>query len=80
MSIYEQLSDELLAGFYVEIKRNIKRGILSEAMFHEIALMKAAAEKRKMSEQALQEIYRDQVESQYNQTNVQEIQQSKYVN
>ncbi|RWR12580.1 hypothetical protein QNH23_16600 [Siminovitchia fortis] len=64
-SLYEQLPDDLLAGFYVEIRKNIKKGILSETMYHEIALIKAAAEKRGVSERELYEIYQKQIKPLY---------------
>lgn len=67
MSLYEKLPDDLLAGFYGEISKNIKKGILSEVMYHEIALIKAAAKKRGISELGLQEIYQKQIEYQYKQ-------------
>ncbi|MGG2063741.1 MULTISPECIES: hypothetical protein [unclassified Bacillus (in: firmicutes)] len=57
MFSYKELSDDLLAGFFVEISRNIKKGILSKAMYHEIALIRAVAEKRKLSELDLKKIY-----------------------
>ncbi|MED2760733.1 hypothetical protein P4283_01285 [Bacillus thuringiensis] len=61
MSVYEQISNDLLAGFYVEIKKNIQRGILSEAMYHEIALIREVAEKRNLSERDLEKIYEEQI-------------------
>ncbi|MEB8715915.1 hypothetical protein P4259_24375 [Bacillus thuringiensis] len=61
MPLYEQISDELLAGFYVEIKRNIQKGILSEAMYHEIALIREVAEKRNLSEKDLAKLYEEQI-------------------
>lgn len=64
-SLYEQLPDDLLAGFYVEISKNIKKGVLSEAMYHEIALIEEAAEKRRVSELDLHEIYQKQIKPLY---------------
>lgn len=57
MNLYEQLSDELLAGFFVEINKKITKGILSEAMYQEIDLIKVAAAKRGFSELDLYKIY-----------------------
>lgn len=67
MSLYEQLPDDLLAGFFVEINKNIDKGIPSEAMYHEIDLIRAAAKKRGMSEGDLQRIYLEQINSHYKQ-------------
>ncbi|MED2766026.1 hypothetical protein P4283_29315 [Bacillus thuringiensis] len=61
MSLYEQISDDLLAGFYVEIKKNMQKGILSEAMYHEIALIMEVAERRKFSERDLKKIYEERL-------------------
>ena len=44
--LYDKLSLELLAGFYYYINVNIENGILSEAMYHEIDLIKQVAIKR----------------------------------
>lgn len=68
MSVYEQLPNDLLAGFFVEISNNIRKGLLSEAMYHEIALIKTVAEKRKISELDLQQIYEEKVKPQYTRT------------
>ncbi|MGE8082081.1 hypothetical protein [Peribacillus loiseleuriae] len=46
---YDKLSMDLLVGFYYEINMNIKKGILSEAMYHEIELIKQAANRRGIS-------------------------------
>ncbi|CDN39366.1 hypothetical protein [Bacillus thuringiensis] len=64
MSLYGQLPDDLLAGFFMEINRNIQTGILSEAMYHEIALIQIAAQKRNLSESDLKDIYEKRVEPQ----------------
>lgn len=48
-SLYDELPLELLAGFYYEINKNIKNGILSGAMQHEIRLMEQTALKRGIS-------------------------------
>ncbi|MDP1454819.1 hypothetical protein Q8G36_28390 [Peribacillus frigoritolerans] len=45
-SLYDELPLELLAGFYYEINKNIEKGILSGAMYHEISLMEQTALKR----------------------------------
>lgn len=39
----------MLAGFFVEINKNIEEGILSEAMQYEIRLILKEAKKRKLS-------------------------------
>jgi len=43
---YEDLPDEILTQFYFEIKKNIEKGILSQAMEHELELIKEAAAKK----------------------------------
>ena len=48
-SLYDELPLELLAGFYYEINRNIEKGTLSGAMYHEIRLMEQTALKRGIS-------------------------------
>ncbi|MGZ9816757.1 hypothetical protein ACXM0N_12655 [Peribacillus simplex] len=48
-SLYDELPLELLAGFYYEINKNIEKGILSGAMYHEIRLMEQTALKRGIS-------------------------------
>ncbi|MGE6717588.1 hypothetical protein ACQKGD_09460 [Peribacillus frigoritolerans] len=48
-SIYDKLPLELLAGFYYEINKNIEKGILSDAMYHEIRLIEQNALKRGIS-------------------------------
>ncbi|BAR82298.1 uncharacterized protein KNN_01451 [Bacillus thuringiensis serovar tolworthi] len=45
----------------MEIKRNIQKGILSEAMYHEIALIREVAEKRNLSEKDLAKLYEEQI-------------------
>ncbi|MGG3912231.1 hypothetical protein [Peribacillus simplex] len=35
-SLYDKLPFELLAGFYFEINKNIEKGILSDAMYHDL--------------------------------------------
>ncbi|AFQ16450.1 hypothetical protein P9Y62_06225 [Bacillus thuringiensis] len=61
MSLYEQISNDLLAGFYVEIKKKIQKEILSEAMYHEITLIREVAEKRNLSERDLERIYEEYI-------------------
>lgn len=46
ISFYDNLSTEMLAGFYYHIKKNIEKGILSNAMYHEINLIKQVATKK----------------------------------
>lgn len=48
-SIYERLPEEILGGFYYEILQNIEKGVLTDAMYHEIDLIKMAAVKRGLS-------------------------------
>ncbi|SIS14260.1 hypothetical protein SAMN05878482_1205 [Peribacillus simplex] len=48
-SLYDKLPLELLAGFYFEINKNIEKGILSDAMYHEIRLMEQTALRRGIS-------------------------------
>ncbi|MGZ9816967.1 hypothetical protein ACXM0N_13785 [Peribacillus simplex] len=57
MSLYEELPDDLLAGFFMEISKNIKRGIFFEAMYYKIGLIKRAANKGGLSEMNLRTIY-----------------------
>ena len=40
LSLYKQLSDALLVGFFIEINKNIAKGILSTTMYQEIDLIK----------------------------------------
>ncbi|MFD1737848.1 hypothetical protein ACFSCX_15030 [Bacillus salitolerans] len=49
-NFYHHLPNELLADFYFEIKKNIDLGILSEAMYLEIGLIKEAALQKGLSE------------------------------
>ncbi|MDP1420641.1 hypothetical protein Q8G35_20230 [Peribacillus simplex] len=48
-SLYGKLPLELLAGFYYEINKNIEKGILSDAMYHEIRLIEQTALKMGIS-------------------------------
>lgn len=59
MSSYDQLSDYLLACFFMELNNNIQKGILSRAMYHETNLIQSTAKKRNLSEQDLQNIYQN---------------------
>jgi hypothetical protein len=45
-NLYDKLPLEFLAGFYYHININIEKEILSEAMYHEIDLIKQVAIKR----------------------------------
>ena len=45
-SIYEQLPIDVLGGFYYHINLNIEKGILTEAMHQEIALIEDVAHMR----------------------------------
>ncbi|MBJ8073197.1 MULTISPECIES: hypothetical protein [Bacillus cereus group] len=66
MSLYKQLSDALLVGFFIEINKNIAKGILSTAMYKEIDLIKNEMKKRNISEIDSQKIYQEYIQSQYN--------------
>ena len=48
-SLYDKLSLSSLSGFFYQISENIKIGILSNAMYHEIKLIEQAAFKRGIS-------------------------------
>ena len=48
-SLYDELPLDLLGGFYFEIHKNIEKGILSDAMYHEIRLMEQSALRRGIS-------------------------------
>ena len=54
-SLYDKLSLNLLAGFFYTINKNIKTGILSTAMYHEIKLIGQTAFKRSVSLEYLYE-------------------------
>ena len=45
-TLYDNLPLNLLVGFYYYINKNIKKGILSNAMYYEIRLIHQAANKR----------------------------------
>lgn len=49
VSLYDELPVGMLAGFYYHINENIAKGILSNAMYHEINLIKRVAAKRGIS-------------------------------
>ena len=49
ISLYDKIPIELLAGFYYHINQNIEKGILSNAMYHEINLIKQVAVKKGIS-------------------------------
>lgn len=46
MSSYERLPNDLLVGLLLEMYQNIQKGILSQAMYTEIHLMRIEIEKR----------------------------------
>ncbi|MGN7398095.1 hypothetical protein [Peribacillus frigoritolerans] len=48
-SSYDKLPLELLTGFFYEVHKNIEKGILSNAMYHEIRLIEQSALKRGIS-------------------------------
>lgn len=66
LSLYKQLSDALLVGFFIEINKNIAKGILSTAMYQEINLIKTEMKKRNISEIDSQKIYQEYIQSQDN--------------
>ena len=47
--LYDRMPVKLLAGFYYHINKNINNGILSNAMYHEINLIKQVAVKKGIS-------------------------------
>jgi hypothetical protein len=47
--LYENLSLEMLAGFYYHISNNIENGTLSHAMLREINLIEKVAANREIS-------------------------------
>jgi len=49
VSLYDRLPIAMLAGFYYHINKNIENGILSNAMYHEINLIKQVAKKKGIS-------------------------------
>ncbi|MBG9533508.1 hypothetical protein ABE48_20645 [Bacillus thuringiensis] len=69
MSLYKQLSNALLVGFFIEINKNIAKGILSTAMYQEIDLIKIEMKKRNISEIDSQKIYQEYRQSQSNRMN-----------
>lgn len=54
ISLYDKLPQEMLAGFYYHINKNIEKGVLTDSMFHEIRLIKHVATKKGFS---LKELY-----------------------
>lgn len=66
LSLYKQLSDALLVGFFIEINKNIAKGILSTAMYQEIDLIETEMKKRNISEIDSQKIYQEYIQSQDN--------------
>lgn len=46
ISFYDGLPINMLAGFYYHISKNIEDGVLSNAMYHEIDLIKQTAAKK----------------------------------
>ncbi|WP_223596682.1 hypothetical protein [Neobacillus bataviensis] len=45
-SLYENLPVDFLARFYYEIRKNIKKRVLSEAMYFELDLIEKAAKNK----------------------------------
>jgi hypothetical protein len=45
-SFYDRLPLEMVAGFFYQIHKNIDKGILSDAMHHEIKLLERTAKRR----------------------------------
>ena len=62
MSLYKQLSDALLVGFFIEINKNIAKGILSTAMYQEIDLIKTEMKKRNISEDKVTALVAQQIQ------------------
>jgi len=48
-ALYEKLPNDLLVQFYVEIIKNINKGILTDAMYYELDLIKEMASKRELT-------------------------------
>lgn len=48
-SSYDMLPEDVLASFYFEIKNNIEKKILSEAMYFELDLIEQAAKNKGIS-------------------------------
>ncbi|OPD52638.1 hypothetical protein [Bacillus anthracis] len=68
MSLYKELSDALLAGFFIEINKNIDKGILSAAMYHEINLIMIEMKRQNLVETDLKRIYLESIQSLYKNT------------
>ncbi|MCW9133938.1 hypothetical protein OF830_24210 [Bacillus paramycoides] len=65
MSSYKQLTNALLIGFFIEINKNIEKGILSDAMYYEIDIIKMEMEKRHLTEVDLQKIHKEYIKYEY---------------
>lgn len=52
-SLYDCLPEEMLAGFYYQLQRNIEKGILSKTMYQELRLIENSARRRGMSIECL---------------------------
>ncbi len=53
-SFYDRLPLEMVAGFFYQIHKNIDKGILTDAMHHEIKLLERTAKRRGV---ALEDLY-----------------------
>ncbi len=58
-NLYDQLPLETLAQFFYYINRNIEQGILSNAMYYEIELIKKSAWKHGLSAKDLPKFLED---------------------
>jgi hypothetical protein len=65
LSSYKQLPNALLIGFFIEINKNIEKGILSDAMYYEIGIIKMEMEKRHLTEVDLQKINKEYIKLEY---------------
>ena len=56
MALYEQLPNDLLIAFFEEINKNIIKGILTDAMYVELELIREVADKRNITLPLLKEV------------------------
>ena len=63
-SLYDEMETEMVAGFFYFIKKNMDKGILSNAMQSELKLIERAAKRRGVSIRELYEQGSDLVEMQ----------------
>ncbi len=56
MALYEQLPNDLLIALFEEINKNIIKGILTDAMYVELELIREVADKRNITLPLLKEV------------------------